>query len=204
MPKKTCQLIIDSGNDYGVRVGFLAKEAFTPHLIAVKGNQPQLYQQIQLNTKLATPTSIDTSVEKTRDRMTLRTVSVFDDLSQICADWSGLKALIKVERRGWRGNRHYHQLAYYISSFITKAEVFQQGIRGHWSIENRLHWTKDVVFQEDNSSIRAGNAPVNLSIIRSIVINILRLKGFSSLTVAQRLMGNNLSRILPLLLSVRE
>lgn len=189
MPKKTCQLIIDSGNDY---------------LIAVKSNQPRLYQQIQVNIQLARPTSIDTSVDKTRNRLTMRTVSVFDDLTDICSDWSGLKTLIQVERRGWRGGHHYHQTAYYISSLIATAEVFQQGIRGHWSIENRLHWTKDVVFLEDRCSTRTGFAPVNCSIIRSIAINILRHYGFSSLTVAQRLIGNDLSQILPLLLPTRE
>ncbi|MBD2293237.1 transposase [Anabaena sphaerica FACHB-251] len=47
-------------------------------------------------------------------------------------------------------------------------------MRGHWCIENRLHWVKDVVFKEDDSKIRLGHAPANLSVLRAIALNILR------------------------------
>ena len=59
---------------------------------------------------------------------------------------------------------------------MSTAEKFAQGIRGHWGIENRLHWVKDVVFQEDNSKIRMSNAPANLSVMKAIAINILPSK----------------------------
>ncbi len=55
-------------------------------------------------------------------------------------------------------------------------------IRGHWCIENSLHCDKDVVFKEDDSKIRMGNAPANLSILRAIALNILRRNGHSSIT----------------------
>ncbi|WP_158517263.1 ISAs1 family transposase [Moorena producens] len=82
---------------------------------------------------------------------------------------------------------------------VADAEIFAQGIRGHWGIENRLHWSLDVVFQEDRSSITGAHAPANMSIIRSIVINILRSNGFSSMTIAQRLISNNIPTLLALL-----
>jgi hypothetical protein len=86
-------------------------------------------------------------------------------------------------------------IAYYISSLRLHAAQFAQGIRAHWGIENRLHWVKDVVLEEDSSRIRLGNAPANLSIIRSLAIAILRYNGYSSITTAVRMIGHNLERI---------
>ncbi|HEY9674875.1 MAG TPA: ISAs1 family transposase [Waterburya sp.] len=184
MSKKTLQLIIQSGNDY---------------VVAVKANQKRLYQQIQLNTQQTTPISVDTSTERRSDRVTTRTVSVFDNLNDISSEWVGLKRLVKVERTGTRAGKPYEQVAYYISSLSLHAAQFAQGIRGHWGIENRLHWVKDVVLEEDSSTIRLGNAPANLSIIRSLAIALLRSNGYSSITTAMRMIAHNLEQMFLLL-----
>jgi hypothetical protein len=89
--------------------------------------------------------------------VTTRTVEVFNDLNGISREWVGLKSLLKVERTGTRAGKAYHEVAYYISSLVRSAVDFAQGIRGHWEIENRLHWVKDVVFNEDVSTIHMGN-----------------------------------------------
>jgi predicted transposase YbfD/YdcC len=153
LPKKTCQLIIDGGNDYA---------------IAVKANQKNLYRQIRHNTENSQPKSRYITAEKTRNRVTTRTIEVFHDLNGISPEWAGLESLIKVERIGSRGGKPYHQVAYYISSKVCSASDFAKGIRGHWGIENRLHWVKDVIFDEDHSTIRMGNAPGNLSVMRTM------------------------------------
>ncbi|NMF61989.1 ISAs1 family transposase [Brasilonema octagenarum UFV-E1] len=196
MPKKTCKLIIDTGNDY---------------VIAVKGNQQNLHRQIQRNTANTRPTSRYIASERTRNRVTTRTTEVFNDLTGINQQWTGLKSLIKVERLGTRAGKPYHQVVYYISSLIRSAVDFACGIRGHWGIENRLHWGgsavggfpdlrrlpfKDVVFDEDNSTIRTGNAPANLSIVRSLALNILRRNGYSSITSAYRFLSNDIDKLL--------
>jgi predicted transposase YbfD/YdcC len=124
---------------------------------------------------------------------------VFDDLSDISSEWAGLARLVKVERSGTRAGKPYEQVAYYISSLSFDAGQFAQGIRGHWGIENRLHWVKDVVLDEDSSRIRLGNAPANLSIIRSLAIAILRYNGYSSITTAMRMIGHNLEQIFRLI-----
>ena len=167
--------------------------------MAVKANQKRLYAQIQLNTQQTTPISVDISTERRSDRLTTRTVSVFDDLSGINSEWVGLERLVKVERIGTRAGKPYEQVAYYISSLRLHAAQFAQGIRAHWGIENRLHWVKDVVLEEDSSRIRLGNAPANLSIIRSLVIAVLRYNGYSSITTAVRMIGHNLEQIFLLL-----
>jgi predicted transposase YbfD/YdcC len=168
-------------------------------VIAVKANQKRLYEQIQLTTEQTTPLSVEITTERRSDRVTTRTVSVFDNLTGINSEWVGLARLVKVERTGTRAGKPYEQIAYYISSLSLKAAQFAQGIRGHWGIENRLHWVKDVVLEEDSSRIRLGNAPANLSIIRTLVIAILRYNGYSSITTAVRMIGHNLEQIFRLI-----
>jgi len=85
----------------------------------------------------------------------------------------------------------YHEVVYYISNLKLDAEKFACGIRGHWGIENRLHYVKDVVFREDDSPITNINAATNLSIITTIAINLLRNNGYSSITKAIRQVGNS-------------
>jgi hypothetical protein len=74
LSKKTVQLIIEGGNDY---------------VIAVKGNQKRLHEQIKLTTEQRLPISLDITTERRSDRVTTRTVSVFDDLNGISYDWTG-------------------------------------------------------------------------------------------------------------------
>jgi predicted transposase YbfD/YdcC len=155
-------------------------------VIAVKANQPKLYHQIQQNMHHSQPTSIHTDCERRSDRLTQRRVCVFDNLNNISTDWVGLKSIIQVERVGTRAGQPYQQIAYYISSLSLEASDFAQGIRRHWGVENRLHWVKDVVFDEDSAQMIDGYAAANFSIIRSFVINLLRHNGFDSLTRAIR------------------
>ncbi|MBP5976888.1 ISAs1 family transposase [Brasilonema sp. CT11] len=81
-------------------------------------------------------------------------------------DWN---KIFNKGRKIWnKKGEKYHEIVCYISSLICTAKDFALGIRGHWSIENCLHWVKDVVLKEDSSTIRLGNAPANLSIIRAL------------------------------------
>jgi predicted transposase YbfD/YdcC len=141
------------------------------------------------------PVSRYITTEKIRDRFTTRTVEVFHDLTGINQQWTGIKSLIKVERAGTRGGKPYHQIICYISSLIRTAKEFAFGIRGHWSIENSLHWVKDVVLNEDDSTIVIGNAPANLSIIRAIALNVLRRNGYASITIARRFLSNDIDKL---------
>lgn len=167
-------------------------------MVAVKGNQPSLHRFVQQTTSHSPPTSRYITTERTRNRVTTRTVQVFNDLRGISPQWVGLQSLIKVERTGTRAGKPYHQVAYYISSLTAAAVDFARGIRAHWGIENCLHWVKDVVFDEDRSTIRTGNAPANRSLILAIALNLLRGNGYSSITLAHRFLANDLDKILAL------
>ena len=167
-------------------------------MIAVKDNQPKLHNHIKRIAAMRKPTSRVIETEKIRDRLTTRIVEVFHDVSGIDPEWIGIKSLIKVERYGTRKGKKYHEIVCYISSLICTAKEFAVGIRGHWGIENCLHWVKDVVFKEDSSTIRLGNAPANLSLIRSIALNILRRNGYTSMTIAQRFISHDIDKLLRL------
>ena len=63
---------------------------------------------------------------------------------------------------------------YYISSLNGNARHLLSAIRGHWGIENSLHWVLDIAFREDDSRVRKDNAPENLAVIRHIALNLLK------------------------------
>lgn len=105
---------------------------------------------------------------------------------------------MKVERVTYTKHKILPSLdiSYYISSTKLTAANYNRGIRSHWSIENSLHYVKDVTFSEDASLIRTGNAPTNFSIIRNISINILRRMDFISFPQAIRMVGGNIFRLM--------
>jgi predicted transposase YbfD/YdcC len=124
--------------------------------------------------------------EKTRDRSIQRTIEVFEAPSEIDPQWRGINCVIKVFRQGIRGKQFYQSKlpTYYICSLVPTSSLIPSGIRQHWSIENRLHWVKDVVFREDTSPRLNGLASINFSILKSWVINLLRSHGYDSITEA--------------------
>ena len=71
--------------------------------------------------------------------------------------------------------------------------------RSHWEIENRLHWVRDVTYQEDKSLVRTGNAPRVMASLRSLAISILRLDGHSNIAAANRHHARDPQRTLQLL-----
>jgi predicted transposase YbfD/YdcC len=183
-------------------------------VIAIKANQKKLFVQLQRCSYSQVSLSCHEQQETTRGRVTTRQVAVFAPPQGISSDWSGLNTFVRVERFGTRAGQPYQQTAYYIRSLRAKAATFAQGIRGHWLIENQLHWGgsamsgfpdlwrlpfKDVVFGEDRSPISLSGAATNFSIVRSIVLNLFRKHGYSSLTQARRLVANDLHQLLFLL-----
>ena len=95
------------------------------------------------------------------------------------------------------------EVAYFISSLspTLKAKRIAEGIRGHWGIENSLHYTKDVTFLEDRSRIIAGNAPENISILKNIVINVFRENGVKNIAQGIRFLSHDIPKLSKLLLA---
>lgn len=139
------------------------------------------------------------SQEVNRGRKERRLVEVYEKPAQASPDWQGLQTVIKLIRSGRRQGLPYARVGYYISSLLWTAQEFSQAIRSYWHIENKLHWSKDVVFGEDASKIRTGNAAANLSIIRGFVISVFRQKGYNQIKRQQRLWSNKPAKFMQLL-----
>ena len=157
-----------------------------------------LHRQIEFQTLNSTPIRCFEQTEKTRNRLIHRVVEVFSPPLNLDSNWIGVKSVIKIFRSGIRGNHDYasDSPTYYISSLSPTSSLIPQGIRRHWNIENRLHWVKDVVTQEDTSPQLKGKASTNISLLKSWAINLLRVHGFDSITEALDYMSNNLSLLL--------
>jgi predicted transposase YbfD/YdcC len=146
-------------------------------VVKVKGNQPLLLREMKRLQNAGK--HLDTCVTKeiNRGRKEKRIARTYKVSKTIKENWPGSKTIIylKRERKAENGASITH--SYYLSSLNESAKEFAKGIRHHWGIENRLHYVKDVIFKEDESKIRSGNAPVILSLIRNLVINISRING---------------------------
>jgi predicted transposase YbfD/YdcC len=90
------------------------------------------------------------------------------------ARWPGLKAIGIAISEVQRDGKNQSQVRYYILSEVLSARRFADAVRGHWSIENRLHWQLDVTFQEDQCRVRMGHADTNLSILRRSALSLLK------------------------------
>lgn len=103
-------------------------------------------------------------------------------------EWAGLRSIVMVEAQRQKGEESSLERRYYLSSLAGDAKELGEAIRGHWGIENCLHWVLDVAFREDDSRARRGNAPENLALIRRLALNLLRREKTSKVGVkAKRL-----------------
>jgi predicted transposase YbfD/YdcC len=88
--------------------------------------------------------------------------------------WPNLRSLVLVEsERTLRGQTSRERRAY-ISSLEASAERFSSLVRGHWHVENKLHWVLDVTFGEDRSRIARKNGAENLAVLRKVALNLLK------------------------------
>ena len=157
-------------------------------------NQKILCKQIEnITDRSEQISSCYTEMEINRGRTELRRISVSDCIETISEGWIGLKQLVSVHRivKAKGGTRE--EFAYFISSRVSNAIFYAEGIRLHWGIENSLHYVKDVTFEEDASKIRTGNAPQNLSTIKNMAINILRKNKYDNMAQAMRLVAHNIA-----------
>jgi len=137
---------------------------------------------------ITTPLSQYTELDKSQGRKIQRTISVFSLPENIKSAWLNSQRFIQVQRIGTRKSKPVDQTVYYLSSRQDNAQTFAGKIRGHWLIENQLHWVRwvrDAIFKEDKSPICHFQAVTNLSILLTIAINLLRILGFLSITNAQ-------------------
>jgi predicted transposase YbfD/YdcC len=152
------------------------------YILALKQNQPTLCEQVEEAISEALEQDakdIDEhqTVEKGHGRRETRTYAIVPAPESVDPEglWRDLSALgIVISDRVDSQGRHSMESRYYILSRQITAVEFAQAVRGHWSIENNLHWQLDVSFREDECRACRDHAPANLSVIRRFALGLLK------------------------------
>jgi predicted transposase YbfD/YdcC len=169
--KQIAKTILERGADYA---------------LAVKDNQAKLHQDIrylfeydQCNEFQEAPYDYAKTVNKGHGRIDVRECWTTDDpeyLTSIRAlhKWPGLQSIAMVVTKRFTDEKISSETRFYISSLAGNAEQILHAVRGHWGVENGLHWVLDVAFDEDHSRVRKDHAPANLAVLRQMALNLLK------------------------------
>jgi predicted transposase YbfD/YdcC len=161
-------------------------DAHGRYILQAKNNQPNLHEKLQITFKdllLEKFAGVEhdyfTETDGEHGRIEVRRLWVCWDvklLGELGKEWPGLKSLILVERTREINGHTSVELHYYISSLDrrTRGKALAKYIRGHWSVENNLHWQLDVSFREDERRIRKGHGAENFSRLCRIALNLLK------------------------------
>lgn len=158
--------IIDQGGEY---------------VLGLKGNQSTLQETVEdfFTTARAADFAevahgYTEEIDKDHGRLEVRRYWISEELQTIPEThrWAGLRSIGMVERECWVEGKHSVEQRHYINAIGADAKRFACAVRGHWGVENLLHWRMDVVLNEDASRIRKGNAPAIMTSIRHLCMNL--------------------------------
>ena len=158
------------------------RERKADYALAVKQNQPTLYEQVEeaISEALeqdARDVDEHQTIEKGHGRRETRTYAIFPAPESVDPEdrWRDLSAVgIAISERVDSKGRHSMETRYYILSRLVTVQEFATAVRGHWGIENNLHWQLDVSFREDECRVCRDHGPANLSVIRRFVLGLLK------------------------------
>ncbi len=179
------------------------RQAGGDYLFLVKGNQPQLFEDLRLlfaplapakragEGVLRLPEQHAHTTEKAHGRLDLRSIRVSSELKGY-SDWPGLEQVFEI-RRCWHSKGVWKEAVRYGVTSLPALNAIPERVlklkQGHWTIENCLHYVKDVTLGEDKSTIHADNGPKIMAALRNTVVSLLRRAGFS--TIAARMRYNS-------------
>lgn len=166
-----------------------SKQAYP--LFVIKGNEPTL--QADLATYFADPHAQFQQAEtldRHRGRVEHRVIRVSQELcSYLQANWPGITHVAELTRTRTEKGKTTVEVVYLISilpSGRPAPQCLLELSRGHWSIENSLHYVRDVTFAEDRSRIRTGHAPQILAACRNLAITLIHRSGSSHIAASRR------------------
>jgi len=200
--RKLCAWVVEAGGDY-----FFAVKANQPHLeddLKLLFEAPSKAEVARVGLEAPAPLQLTSARAATKGhgRIEVREITASSELAEY-ADWPYLAQVVEI-RRWWQNAAGVIQQHRWLG--VTSLPAQQAGLRrllqlkrGHWGIENRLHWVRDVVFGEDKSTLHKGSGPHLLAILRNIVLNLLRLSGHEHITQTLRANSRSTSRALAIL-----
>jgi predicted transposase YbfD/YdcC len=154
------------------------------YLLATKGNQPALEAAVKAVFDRACAAGFEgvrhdthASVADGHGRHEERYVTVIQDPAGLPAGWPDAAAVVQVGREREVEGKNTSTTHYYLSSYAGTAAEMGGFVRGHWGIENGLHWVLDVAFREDESRTRSGYAGENLGLVRRAAVCLLKRAG---------------------------
>lgn len=190
---KGCIVTIDAmGCQKSIAAQIIEQEA--DYVLGLKGNQGLLREEVEdfFNTAIAEKfKAVDydyiEEIDKDHGRLEIRRYWVTDNISSLSAvsGWKGLQSIGMVERECWQGDKQTIEKRFFINSITANANKFSQAVRGHWGVENPLHWRLDVVFGDDVSRIRKENGPAIMTSIRHLSLNLFERES-SPLSMAKK------------------
>jgi predicted transposase YbfD/YdcC len=169
-------------------------EADADYVLALKGNQETVHAEVKsfldatveekqkkrpkgavLPKAAASLQELET-VEKDHGRLEIRRYYQSDQLGWFAdrRKWEALRSVGLVESVRELGGKTTVERRYYLSSLVLDVATFARAVRGHWGVENKLHWVMDVCFREDQSRVRTGYAAENLATLRRLALNLLK------------------------------
>ena len=153
------------------------------YVLSLKANQGRLHEDIQALFADAAArgfrdlphTQVET-VDADHGRLEVRRAWATDDLAWLSQRrrWPGLRSVVRLDAERTVGTQTSRETRYFISSLPAEATQLARVIRGHWTIENGLHWVLDVAMHQDHTRIRTGHAPENLATLHHIALNLLK------------------------------
>jgi len=171
---KTAESILEKGGEY---------------LLSLKGNHKYLEKRVQDRFSKKTgkgsrsmKRSSYTKKEKGHGRMEKRRCTVLKRKEGKSFEinplerWPSLNSIVEIssERREIATGKVSEEKRYYITSLKSSAKEILESVRGHWEVENKLHWVLDVVFREDDCRSRTGYIPENFSVLRQFALNLIK------------------------------
>jgi predicted transposase YbfD/YdcC len=167
---------------------YLVAQRGAHYILTVKGNQPSLHAQLKALPWHQVPVTSDTH-DRGHGRRERRTLKVAAVAAGLAFPHAAQAIQIVRRRRSLTSSRWSTETVYAITS-LTPAQAsptqLAAALRGHWAIEDRLHWVRDVTYGEDLSQVRTASGPRVMATLRNLAITILRLAGASGIAAALR------------------
>jgi predicted transposase YbfD/YdcC len=179
---KDCIITIDAmGTQKAIAKTII--EGNADYVLALKKNQCNLYENAALYFEDAIKINFKDirhgyhkTVDNEHGRIEIREYWITDEIGWLeeKTDWTGIKTIGMVKSKRILNDIESVEVRLHISSLKPDVQMYAKAVRGHWGIENSLHWVLDIAFREDEQRVRKDYAPENLSILRKFALNLFK------------------------------